>query len=95
MDAGGMELDTPDNGTFVSAITFSTNITEMKSRMNRQNKETRNLLRLLLANERIEKLTPTRKTQGNSTSGAKWVDEPNGTGPPTPAGGAHSLAGET
>ena len=44
MDVGGIELDTPDNTTFISAIMFNTKITEKEYRTNIQNEDTQNLL---------------------------------------------------
>ena len=92
MDMGGMEVDTPYYATFVSSITFNTKITEMESSMNRQNEETQNLLRLIMVNQGIGTPIPPRNSQGNDTSGSKWVDSPSGTGPPIPDGVTRSPA---
>ena len=72
-----MEEYRPDYSKNFSAFMFNINITEMESRMNIQKEDTQNLLGLLLANQGIGSPTPTRKAQGNNTSGDKWVDAPN------------------
>ena len=44
MAVGVMEVDTPYDAKFAIIIMFNTNINEMESSMNRQNKETQNIL---------------------------------------------------
>ena len=37
MYTGGMKVDTTDDATYVSAITFNTKMTKLESRMNKTN----------------------------------------------------------
>ena len=68
---------------------FNTNITEMEYIMNRQNEETQNLLRILIPDQMIGTPIPPRKSQGNITSGYKWLDATNVTVTPTLVRGVH------
>ena len=95
MAVGVMEVDTPYDAKFAIIIMFNTNINEMESSMNRQNKETQNILLLILANQGIGTPILPGKAQKNNTSGVKWVDAPNGTRPPKPYRGANPPSGGT
>ena len=85
-----MKADTPDDSIFVSYIPFNIKITKIESKMNRQNKKTQNILKIILANQGIglpiSKRKSHRKTQLDLN---KWMhhmaqDHPHCLGDPIP-----------
>ena len=66
-----MKADTPDDAIFVSYIPFNIKITKIESKMNRQNKKTQNILKIILANQGIGLPISKRKSHRKNTIGSK------------------------